>query len=1219
MSRMSPKKKKSRALPVVLTALFLAVTVGAGFLAASLDRETLAGFLAPIADPLHISSSQTSSFGGASPNGREPDGQGSDEGLSSSGGQESSGDVSGPDGQDVPNRPEQGEPVQQPDLPIVYRKPDQMRGVWLTAEEGGSLKAGENIPQAEAFAQADEALSQIEALSMNSIVVNAAVGDRLLYPSDLVDSLTRDYDVLEYLLTQSREKGLYTYVALPLLEEGETVSLEGINRAWEVVREFSKKYQPDGLLFYRLAAENGAEQQQYSQYLADGGAMGGEKYFYELSQSLLETAAAAVREGSRQTQVGVLSPPVWANRESREDGSNTASDYEMYYDSTLDLRELLRQGLFDFVMVETPGSLTDEQLPFEEVVSWWSAVGEEVGIPVYPMQASDRAGSTEYPGWSAPDELTKQVIAAKNYSSYGGSVFSSLAALVSNPGNSTETLIGYLNETVKAEHILTRLDLTSPEKNQFSTFEPEVTFAGASDPNFPVSINGEEITTDQNGYFSVSLSLQAGANQFVITHKDQRYVYDIFRQVQIFREVTPEGSITVDGGMQITVTAMAYADAQVSASLGGQTIALTLSEQDDDETDRTSNYRKYVGTFTAPAATSSAQNLGNIVFSASWSGVTDSKQGASVKVNKKAVLGSGVLAQIKTAQAETFPTNQLNDLSQPGCYPLPLGTMDYLVGDEIVYKQGSATYKYYKLNSDKRVYADDLTPITSVDSIEDNQITGMKVQSNTSYTAISLDTKFKVPFTVTYDSSSVRVKFFYTVAVPEGMSISKSPLFTAASWSGDTLVLSLRTANGFLGFTSYYDEQDRLVLRFNNPGPMASIYSLSGARIVIDPGHSIGDPGALGFLKNYPEQVINYAITSYLKEILQDRGATVKMIDTQSSKISLESRVSQTEAFEPHLFLSIHNNSSPDSSGAGTEVYYFNSFSSQLASYISQSVSSALNTANRGGKFGRYYVTRTSRYPAVLVECGFVTNQREYEKLIQADAQYEIAEAIADGIARFMQATGSLENTGGGGEEIPEPGVNQVGGSSTSGSNASGGEVDNSGSADINFDQPTATIAVGESIELPYTTEKPNQSLDWRTADASIAKVSQSGVVTGVSPGTVKISVWTADEAYADKCFVTVTAEGDTREESDNFELSFDQDELAMELAGVDYLPVWGAGDRELRWSSSDSSIISVDADGRVEAKGIGTATVSVRFQSGLRSARFEITVYPEGALPDDS
>ena len=86
-------------------------------------------------------------------------------------------------------------------------------------------------------------------------------------------------------------------------------------------------------------------------------------------------------------------------------------------------------------------------------------------------------------------------------------------------------------------------------------------------------------------------------------------------------------------------------------------------------------------------------------------------------------------------------------------------------------------------------------------------------------------------------------------------------------------------------------------------------------------------------------------------------------------------------------------------------AYYFNPFSKTLAANVSANVSQALeNGNNRGGKFGRYYVTRVSQFPAILAECGFVSNSEENEKLADPDYQEAIAEAIANAIYSYYQS-----------------------------------------------------------------------------------------------------------------------------------------------------------------------------------------------------------------------
>ena len=406
-----------------------------------------------------------------------------------------------------------------------------------------------------------------------------------------------------------------------------------------------------------------------------------------------------------------------------------------------------------------------------------------------------------------------------------------------------------------------------------------------------------------------------------------------------------------------------------------------------------------------------------------------------------------------------------------------------------------------------------------------------------------------------------------------------------------------------MGFTSWY-EGDVLVLRFNNPGMMQSSGTLSGTRIVVDPGHSIADPGAAGFLAKYPEQVINYGIARQLKAILQDWGATVLMIDTQSSAISLESRVAQAISFEPHLFVSIHNNSSPNPAGKGTEVYYFNDFSNTLASRISANAASYLETTNRGGKFGRYYVTRVNQFPAVLVECGFVTNQAEYEKLIQKSVQYSVAMGVAVGIQSYMKATGALN--WGNDFTLSSGSISSSGGDNSSPSAADPDII----VEDVNLDEDKLTLEVGETekLTLLVTPEEAtgNEKVNWESFDTSVVTVSQSGVVTAVAPGTARVRVITTDGKYGDNCMVTVVKASSR----DVDEITLNKEDVTLDIGELLNLVATTSPEEDaaVQWESSDPSV-AVVKNGKVTAKGSGKTIVTASVNDGEVSAECIVRV----------
>lgn len=1102
-----------------------------------------------------------------------------------------------------------------------------MQAVMLKA--GTDFYTGSDLSEETVRAQIKDAVSKVQSLTMNTIVVDP-VTDGAFFFSQYPD-YDNGFDPFACLISEARAAGLYVYAVYDLECAAELsgasfqstiLDSTAVASAVSCSEAFASRYDLDGVLLTGYYTGHSAD--GYRSYLQEGGGIGYDAYLYETTHQLLRSAASALRGSSAQLQIGVLADPVWANASSKDGGSNTSASFQSSIDGFVDLCALMEEELFDFAAVINFSSLTDADVPFSTVVSWWTSLTETYDIPCYFLQDS---GSD----MSSTRQLTEQVIEAKKFSGYSGSIYSSLSGLVSGAGETgsgSSILVDYLNDNIEEEHILKRLAVTKPAQLQFSTYEPYVTFAGAGSPAFGITINGQTVPMDDNGYFSAQMELQIGTNTFTVSQQDQSYTFAITRKIQIFEgDISPTGTVNVDGGMQITITANVYEAADVYAVIGGTTVPMTIQETDDDATDRDSSYPVFSGIYTAPAATSSAQNLGSVTVYASWNGFSESRQGASITVNKKKILQDGVLAEVISESAETYPSNVLNHLSQSGYYDLPKGTMDYIVGDEVVYKADGNTYRYFNMAFGLRIASSDLATVSAIDSIEENIIGGMEITGDDRYTTIRLATQYKVPYTVKYDQSTVKLTFHYTSVTPGNLNLPDSRLFTSASWDSNVLTLTLKTQGGFMGFTSWY-EGDILVLQFNNPGVMQSSGSITGTRIVIDPGHSITDPGALGFLPNYPEQVINYGIARQLKAILQDWGASVLMIDTQSSSVSLESRVAQAASYEPHLFVSVHNNSSSNSSATGTEVYYFNAFSSSLASKVSANIASSFGSTNRGGKFGRFYVTRTNQFPAVLAECGFVSNQSEYEKLIKKSYQYSIAEGIANGIYSYLKATGATNkgsdftvSTG----SMEKPG--QASGSAGTSSPANPDAV----VEDINFDIEQLTLTVGETyrMNLVVTPEEAtgNEKVTWESFDTSVATVSQNGVVTAVAPGTARIRVITTDGKYGDSCYVTVqeAEEGNVSGEdltpeagssSSETTLTLDCEWTALSVGeGMQLTATLSPKDAivgaELTWSSSDKSVLQVDSDGWVTAKKEGTAVVTVRVKGSMKlvaSCEFQVT-----------
>lgn len=968
--------------------------------------------------------------------------------------------------------------------PASFHVPKELRAVTISA--GTEYQSeGEGATAGSIAAQIDQAVANAVELTMNTV---------LLDPGK--KQLSAGFDSLDYAITKAREKGLYVFVRYDVRRfagDGGSVSAEGLSAAEKEAEAFAKAYVPDALLLDGYASPT--EASSYEAYLSGGGGMGYENYLKQAPKSLLRTTAAAFRRAAPEVQVGLLAGAVWENSSVNPDGSETAAEYTDLSGGNADTRAMLQDGLFDCVMVKNFGSTAEQAANFDTVAAWWVKQAQSCGVTLYMLHAADKLG-TQATGWGAYEQLTKQVINLEKMSGVSGSAFQSLKALMANPGSATTTLVRYMNDQINEQYVLTQLSVSKPDKLTFTTKEQTVTFQGASDPQEKVTLNDAPIETNDSGYFITQELLEPGVNKFVIAHKGKSVTYTITREVDVLKEIQPVGSMTVEGGTQIRVTALAYQGATVTASIGGQQIALTLSEDLQDEALRDTGYVMYAGTFTAPAASASAVNMGTISVTASAQGFNKTLQGASVMVNKIATVGGGGVIQVVSDQAETFPVGTLDDTSSPACYPLPKGTMDVTSGDSIVYNatvDGEAKrYQYWKLQSGTRVYAND---IQSLDTAmpDNNTISKMSIKSSGQYTTVSLATQNKVPYTVSYDGSSISFAFKYTANVPESVTLNNNAIFASAQWNASTLVLQLRKSGGFVGYKAYYDG-DTLVLRFNNPPG-----SLSGARIVVDPGHGGNDPGASGFYPGKDEADINLAIAQKLVAELQGRGASVLMTSPGST---MASRMAAAKAFNPQVLVSIHGNSSKaNPTASGSEVYYFYPFAKQLAAGIAANASSSLGGNNRGAKSGLFYMTRESQFAAVLVETGFVTNEAEYTKLINSKYQSRLAQGIANAISGYLGGANSGGGTGGTDDE-EEP---------------SSSQEENTDGA-LRLSDTSLTLQKGETARLSATGQ---EDVEWASDDTAVAKVSTSGKVTATGAGTTYIWAYAGDEEA--RCKVTVS------------------------------------------------------------------------------------------------
>ncbi len=168
--------------------------------------------------------------------------------------------------------------------------------------------------------------------------------------------------------------------------------------------------------------------------------------------------------------------------------------------------------------------------------------------------------------------------------------------------------------------------------------------------------------------------------------------------------------------------------------------------------------------------------------------------------------------------------------------------------------------------------------------------------------------------------------------------------------------------------------------------------------VVIDAGHGGHDRGGVPG-DRYAEKIYTLDVARRLQARLREAGYRTKMTRDGDYFVSLGGRCAIANSQSNAIFVSIHFNSAPREGANGIETYYYSRRSGSLASAVHRSVVRAVGTEDRHLRARGFYVIRNTRCPAILVECGFLTNRSEGARIAGSAAyRQRLADAIARGI-----------------------------------------------------------------------------------------------------------------------------------------------------------------------------------------------------------------------------
>ncbi len=188
--------------------------------------------------------------------------------------------------------------------------------------------------------------------------------------------------------------------------------------------------------------------------------------------------------------------------------------------------------------------------------------------------------------------------------------------------------------------------------------------------------------------------------------------------------------------------------------------------------------------------------------------------------------------------------------------------------------------------------------------------------------------------------------------------------------------------------------------------------------VIVDAGHGLPDGGAVG-VGGTVEQEINLAIAGKLAEVLEAKGIGAIMtrggqngLWTEKSNTIREKKVEDMNArlkimkkSSADLFISIHMNSYKDKNASGLRIFYspkhkeIKPLAEHIQTRMSEVTGAKVNVVKAADS--TLFLMKNPPIPAILVECGFLSNAAEEKKLSDKDYQARLAWAIADAVEKY--------------------------------------------------------------------------------------------------------------------------------------------------------------------------------------------------------------------------
>jgi uncharacterized lipoprotein YddW (UPF0748 family)/N-acetylmuramoyl-L-alanine amidase len=755
-----------------------------------------------------------------------------------------------------------------------------------------------------------------------------------------------------------------------------------------------------------------------------------------------------VKQLAPEVRYGISPFGIWRNKDSDALGSATRGA-ESYTAHAADTRKWVKMGWVDYIVPQIYWNIGYTIADYKILSDWWTDVVKDTGVDLYVGQAAYRMDADSIDSaWYGVSELEKQEALNRANPAWAGSIFFSYQSFLERPGlaaalramrEAQDGLSTPLGGGLRDAMEMTGATGGTPPKSAEAaakqsrevgsgalmvartasstrTGAANQYFTGASNPDKPLYLNGEEVLNrSENGYFGVYRPLTHGKNTFVFSQDGVYLTRTIWRNKPVdaaapakmatigipAASAYPQSPLYGQPGETYVLSCTAPIGAKVTVKVGGQTYNMTPATTKSPGSGAYPTTYKLSWVMPKQTGTPRVVDAGAPLYTMTYLGKTHTRS-APAKIGI-VMRGAPFYAVVNNQSSESYDGMTTSGGTR---YYLDKGGRDTVTG---------MVGEWVRLGSGLFVRKNTVTIAKAPTVIQ--AYTNQAVYE-AGYSQDQFRFALSTPTIVTADFDGKALMIRVPLATAIGLPVlPENSLFASVSGvpsgSGFQYVFQLKENTRLEGYMLERTADGYVVslkrhIKATPGGP-----PLLGKTILLDPGHggtkadfADGDTGAIGPLGTlWSERNINLSNAYVLKAQLEKLGAKVILSRTEDVPLSLAARLNMSRTLRPDMFISLHADSLDDSADiskvSGFSVWYRDPVAQDIGTRVLRKVVDEMGLRDRRLNQRNFYVVRGTWAPSFLIEAGFVPNTDEFEKMLDPAYQKQMMDHIASAIVDY--------------------------------------------------------------------------------------------------------------------------------------------------------------------------------------------------------------------------